>query len=134
MRPHGLQRDVRPTRVPVLWTVLVRNNRPSLGPSLVASRRACRRVAPGSPSSPIPESPQFTGDALFQPGSDVDETHEVARLAPACLPLTTLGYGNIHPNDPVAGSLCDAEAMVGQLYLAIMIARLIGLQTSQQAS
>jgi voltage-gated potassium channel len=44
--------------------------------------------------------------------------------------LTTLGYGDIHPNDPGPGSLCAAEALVGQLYLAIMIARLVGLHAS----
>jgi voltage-gated potassium channel len=48
--------------------------------------------------------------------------------------LTTLGYGEIHPNDPAGGSLCAAEALVGQLYLAIMIARLVGLHTSRAAS
>jgi hypothetical protein len=48
--------------------------------------------------------------------------------------LTTLGYGEIHPNDPAAGSLCAAEAVIGQLYLAIMIARLVGLHTSRAAS
>lgn len=44
--------------------------------------------------------------------------------------LTTLGYGEIHPNDAAAGSLCAAEALVGQLYLAIMIARMVGLHTA----
>jgi hypothetical protein len=48
--------------------------------------------------------------------------------------LTTVGYGEIHPNDPAAGSLCAAEALVGQLYLAIMIARLVGLHTSRTSS
>jgi hypothetical protein len=46
--------------------------------------------------------------------------------------LTTLGYGDIHPTDPAAGSLCAAEAVIGQLYLAIMIARMVGLHTSQR--
>lgn len=47
--------------------------------------------------------------------------------------LTTLGYGDIHPTEPAAGSLCAAEALVGQLYLAIMIARMVGLHTSQRS-
>jgi hypothetical protein len=45
--------------------------------------------------------------------------------------LTTVGYGDIHPNDPRAGSLCAAEAVIGQLYLAIMIARLVGLHATR---
>ncbi len=46
--------------------------------------------------------------------------------------LTTLGYGDIRPTDPAAGALCAAEALIGQLYLAIMIARMVGLHTSQR--
>ena len=46
--------------------------------------------------------------------------------------LTTLGYGDIHPTDPAAGGLCAAEALIGQLYVAIMIARMVGLHTSQR--
>jgi len=41
--------------------------------------------------------------------------------------LTTVGYGVIHPNDPGIGGLCVAEAICGQLYLAIMISRMVGL-------
>jgi hypothetical protein len=48
--------------------------------------------------------------------------------------LTTVGYGEIHPNEPAAGSLCAAEGLIGQLYLAIMIARLVGLHTSRATS
>jgi multisubunit Na+/H+ antiporter MnhF subunit len=45
--------------------------------------------------------------------------------------LTTVGYGGIRPNDPPTGSLCAAEALIGQLYLAIMIARLVGLHATR---
>jgi hypothetical protein len=47
--------------------------------------------------------------------------------------LTTLGYGTIHPADPAAGGLSVAEAIVGQLYLAVMIARMVGLHTARRA-
>ena len=46
--------------------------------------------------------------------------------------LTTVGYGDIHPANPASGMLCAAEALVGQLYLAIMIARMVGLHTAQR--
>jgi Ion channel len=46
--------------------------------------------------------------------------------------LTTLGYGDVTPAWPGAGGLAAAEAVVGQLYLAITIARLVGLHTSQR--
>jgi len=42
--------------------------------------------------------------------------------------LTTLGYGDIIPIKPVARSLAIAEALFGQLYLAVLIARLIALE------
>jgi hypothetical protein len=41
--------------------------------------------------------------------------------------LTTVGYGDVRPVHPVARSLAVAEALVGQLYLAIMIASLVGM-------
>lgn len=46
--------------------------------------------------------------------------------------LTTVGYGDITPVGPGAGGLVAAEAIVGQLYLAITIARLVGLHASQR--
>ena len=40
--------------------------------------------------------------------------------------LTTLGYGDISPRIPLAGSLAYLEAIIGQLYIAILIAGLVG--------
>jgi voltage-gated potassium channel len=44
--------------------------------------------------------------------------------------LTTLGYGDISPLAPIAQSLAYLEAIVGQLYLAILIAGLVGAHLS----
>lgn len=41
--------------------------------------------------------------------------------------LTTLGYGDIVPTTPPARATAAAEAIVGQLYIAIFVARLVGL-------
>jgi hypothetical protein len=41
--------------------------------------------------------------------------------------LTTLGYGDVVPASPLAGALTSLEAVVGPLYLTILIARLVGL-------
>ncbi len=46
--------------------------------------------------------------------------------------LTTLGYGDITPVHPIARSLAVAEALIGQLYPAILIGRLVSLQISSQ--
>jgi hypothetical protein len=40
--------------------------------------------------------------------------------------LTTLGYGDITPQTPGAGALCQLEAVVGQFYTAVVIAWLVG--------
>ena len=42
--------------------------------------------------------------------------------------LTTLGYGEISPVHPLARSLSYVEAMTGQLYVAVVIARLVALE------
>lgn len=42
--------------------------------------------------------------------------------------LTTVGYGDITPLHPTARSLAMAEALIGQLYPAILIARLVSLR------
>lgn len=45
--------------------------------------------------------------------------------------LSTLGYGDMIPRTPVAEVLAPAEAVIGQLYLAVFIARLIGMHVSR---
>lgn len=44
--------------------------------------------------------------------------------------LTTIGFGDITPASPPARFLSVAEALVGQLYLAVLVARFVGLQVS----
>jgi len=45
--------------------------------------------------------------------------------------LTTLGYGDISPAGPLARAVAPVEALIGQLYLAFLIARLVGLHIAQ---
>jgi Ion channel len=42
--------------------------------------------------------------------------------------LTTTGYGDIVPVHPLARSLCNLEAVIGQLYPATLLARLVTLE------
>jgi hypothetical protein len=44
--------------------------------------------------------------------------------------LTTLGFGDIAPVQPVARFLVYLEAIIGQLYLAILVASLVGSRMS----
>jgi hypothetical protein len=48
--------------------------------------------------------------------------------------LTTVGYGDVTPVHPVARSLAVAEALTGQLYPAILLARLVSLATGSGPS
>ena len=40
--------------------------------------------------------------------------------------LTTLGFGDVVPRTPVARTFAILEAVVGQMYLAVLVARLVG--------
>jgi len=46
--------------------------------------------------------------------------------------LTTLGYGDIVPKGRFVMMLANFEAISGQIFLAVFIARLVGLHTAQQ--
>ena len=47
--------------------------------------------------------------------------------------LTTLGYGDIVPVNEFARVFTSVEAIGGQLFLAVFIARLIGLHLAHQS-
>ena len=47
--------------------------------------------------------------------------------------LTTMGYGDIVPVSGLARPLAVLEGVIGQLYLAVMIARLVGLHIAGQS-
>jgi hypothetical protein len=42
--------------------------------------------------------------------------------------LSTLGYGDVSPAAPLARMLAASEALTGQLYIAVLVARLVALQ------
>lgn len=46
--------------------------------------------------------------------------------------LTTLGYGDIVPESDLAQMFAVSEAVIGQLYLTIFVARLVGLYLSHK--
>ncbi|MDG2305138.1 MAG: ion channel [Candidatus Binatia bacterium] len=47
--------------------------------------------------------------------------------------LTTVGYGDIAPVAPIARNLAAVEAVIGQLYIAAVIARLVAIYTTKTA-
>lgn len=48
--------------------------------------------------------------------------------------LTSTGYGDIIPVHPIARSLCNLESVIGQLFPATLLARLVTLEMRRQAS
>ena len=46
--------------------------------------------------------------------------------------MTTLGYGDITPASGAARAIAMVQAVVGQLYIAIIVARLVAIQVSSQ--
>ncbi len=77
--------------------------------------------------------PLFGTLETFSPGSFVDTLHPNEGAAWQQLiyfsyvSLTTLGFGDILPASSWARSLVSLEAVIGVLYLAILMARLVGL-------
>lgn len=77
---------------------------------------------------------------LYQPGSfsglPMIAGEEPRQIADALLyfsfvSLTTMGFGDIVPTSDLTRPLVAVEGVIGQLYLAIMIARLVGLHVSR---
>ena len=48
--------------------------------------------------------------------------------------MTTLGYGDITPQTKTAVALCQAEAMLGQFFAMVLVARLVGIQVAQETA
>ena len=88
----------------------------------------------------------FTVVEILQPGSfSLDQDHAITRIMNqdrvldsalyftyfSYSTLTTLGYGDITPMTEHARYLSFLEAIMGQLYMIVLVARLVGLQISQ---
>lgn len=70
----------------------------------------------------------LTLEPAFNNLQDIDIDRSVGGyLYYSFVTLTTLGYGDIYPISPLARTLAYLEATVGQLYLTILVAALVGL-------
>jgi hypothetical protein len=74
----------------------------------------------------------FRITAILHPGSFVFQAGELSTVADwiyySFVTLTTVGYGDITPTAQISRTLAVGEALVGQLYLAVMIARLVAME------
>jgi voltage-gated potassium channel len=76
----------------------------------------------------------FGGLALAKPGQPQDLLHYFPVLGYFSLTtLSTIGFGDITPLTLQARYAAVAEGITGQFYMAILVARLVGLQMSRSA-
>jgi voltage-gated potassium channel Kch len=81
-----------------------------------------------------PGSYQYQGESLSAVFRGHPEVEALAfMLYFSIVTLTTLGYGDIAPAAPAARMLCSLEAVIGQLFVAVFIARLVALQISRKS-
>jgi len=78
-------------------------------------------LAPGS----------FVGHDLAAGGAGPGRTHAVLTYF-SLSTLTTVGYGDVTPATGVTRGLANVEAIVGQFYLAVVVADLIGKRVGSQ--
>lgn len=78
---------------------------------------------------------------LFLPGSfayslddnfvmNMGDGHAVYAVYFSLVTITTLGYGDILPVTPPAMALATLEAFIGQMYIAILVARLVSVYSA----
>jgi hypothetical protein len=46
--------------------------------------------------------------------------------------LSSVGFGDVAPLHPIARSLVMVEALLGQIYTTVLLARLVSLETVQR--
>ena len=68
----------------------------------------------------------FNPDSFQIPGG-TPETEALHMLYYSYVTLTTLGYGDVLPLTLTARIWSAAEAVTGVLYLAVLVARLVGM-------
>jgi hypothetical protein len=73
-------------------------------------------------------SPGALGDLTMASGSEIRDFIYFSFVT-----LTTLGYGDYAPQGPLVRALAYSEAVVGQLYVAIVIASLVGARLAEKS-
>jgi len=71
--------------------------------------------------------------ASFNVGSNPGQSYQMRFIYYSFVTITTLGYGDITPATDLASSFSILEAVVGQLYLVVVVARLVGMHVSSKS-
>lgn len=74
----------------------------------------------------------FAGNLISESHNVSDQYHNFKYFS--FVTLTTLGYGDIVPRTRIAASFCQIEAIIGQFFMAVLVARLVGIQVAQEFS
>ena len=72
--------------------------------------------------------------ALLEEKANPDQAISAALHYFSFVTITTLGYGDVTPVASLARSMAMLEAVVGQIYLVTLIARLVSMETVQRES
>ena len=81
----------------------------------------------------VPGSYTMAGVAVSELPDALHEAHRYPELMYfSFVTLTTLGYGDIVPTHAIARALATGEAVLGQVYLAVFVASLVGLHLADR--
>jgi hypothetical protein len=86
--------------------------------------RCVEAISPGS----------FHGNEEFMAQLQDEERRSFLLVYFSFITLTTVGYGDLTPTSEAARGLAVVEAVIGQFYLAVLIAELIGKRVAQVLS
>jgi len=73
----------------------------------------------------------FAAAGDLTPMLQAADTRESVLIYYSFVTLTTVGYGDITPVSAAARTLSWLEAMMGQFYIAVLVASLVGIRVSQ---
>ena len=75
--------------------------------------------------------PGSFGGGLLETACNLHEKADVLNYF-SFVTLSTLGYGDISPQTQSAAALCQSEAILGQFFTVVLVARLVALEVSQR--
>ena len=73
---------------------------------------------------------ELINSASFNVAMSLEQGSQMWSIYYSFVTITTLGYGDITPANELASSFSILEAVVGQLYLVVVVARLVGMHVS----
>jgi voltage-gated potassium channel len=74
----------------------------------------------------------FAGNLINMAGNSSEKSYFLNYFS--FVTLSTPGYGDIAPQTREAAALCQMEAILGQFFSLVVVARLVGIQVAQEES